>query len=78
MGGFQDFKRFLKELPKDHCFLVELDWLTIFDSKTIPLEEVFAALSKAKCQVIATMMDNGRKIPPFKGARILKLPYRLM
>lgn len=76
MESFANFKRFLKELPKEHCFVTELDWLIFFNRHLVPCQEVWAALSKARCQVIATVFDSERLTLPTSGFTVHRLPRR--
>jgi hypothetical protein len=74
MSDFRQFKTFLQEIPREHCFLVELDSLISYTTNTLAVQEVLNALAKARCQVIATVMEfklKGKKLP--NGARQIKI-----
>lgn len=76
MQSFTSFKKLIRELPKDHCLVTELDWLIFFSRRLVPCQEVWAALSKARCQVIATVFDGERLTLPTSGFTIHRLPRR--
>lgn len=70
LNDFKQLKRFVRELPADQCFLLELDWLRF----RVPFEDIIKALSKARCQVIATVMEHtlrGNILP--KGTRVIPI-----
>ncbi len=69
---FTTLKSVIKGLPKEHCLLVELDWL-IYGRIQVPREQIFTVLSKVRCQVIATVSPIGLDSPALKGSEILRL-----
>lgn len=70
LNDFSQLKKFVRTIRKEDCFLLELDWLT----SKVPCGKILDELSKAKCQVIATVLKEsllGVALP--RGARHVKL-----
>lgn len=78
MSCFNDMKKFLRHLPKDDCFVTELDWLVAFNRQPVPYKAVWEALLHARGQVIATIFDTCEIPLPESGATIHRLPLRGM
>ena len=71
LNDFKQLKTFAREIPADRCFLLELDWLRHLK---VPCKDVLGALSKARCQVIATTMEYPlREIKLPKGTKQIKI-----
>ena len=70
LNDFKQLKAYVREIPNDQCFLLELDWF----SPKVPREDILKELSKARCQVIATVMEcqlRGKKLP--KGTKVIEI-----
>lgn len=69
LNNFSQLKKFVRTIRKEDCFLLELDWLT----PKVPCGKIFDELSRARCQVIATVLEDslGAALP--RGARHIKI-----